>query len=293
MRGNRIGNYLSLVTFSHTIFAMPFALIGYTLALYVGEVPFSWYQLLLIIGAMVAARNSAMGFNRWADRHFDAQNRRTADREIPKGVISPRSALLFVVVNSLLFIAISSLLNRVTFWLSFVALAIVLGYSYSKRFTAFSHYILGVALSVAPSGAYIAITGTLHPAVLLLSLLVVLWVSGFDIIYSLGDEQFDRELSLFSVPSLVGPKWALIISALTHLLVLPLLWLFFRVVNGVAPLLGWPYIVGAALFSLLLIWQHLIVKPNDLSQVDRAFFTLNGIASILFALFTIGDLILF
>ena len=282
-----VQNYFSMVKFAHTLFALPFALTGFVLALTISGEKFSLPLLLLILIAMVGARNAAMGFNRYKDRDVDSLNPRTKQREIPAGKISAKAALVFVVANTLIFLASAWFINLLSFVLAFPTLIVLLGYSYFKRFSAFSHYILGIALSIAPTGAYIAVTGTFHIAPVILSVLVLFWVSGFDIIYSLGDEEFDKENSLHSIPQLVGTKKALIISSSSHALVIPLLVFFYFVVNG----LGLIYIAGAIIFSILLLWQHLIISAKDLSRINAAFFTANGIASVIFALFTIIDLL--
>ena len=282
-----VQNYLAMVKFAHTLFALPFALVGFVLALTISKASFSIPLLFLVLVAMVSARNAAMGFNRYVDRDIDSLNPRTKEREIPSGKISARAALRFVIINLLIFLIAAWFINLLSFVLAFPTLLVLLGYSYFKRLSALSHYVLGAALSIAPTGAYIAVTGTFHIAPVVLSILVLFWVSGFDIIYSLGDEKFDEENSLHSIPQLAGTKKALIISSVSHCLVLPMLVLFYLSVED----LGVIYIVGAIIFSLLLLWQHLIISSKDLSKINAAFFTANGIASIIFALFTIVDLL--
>ena len=281
----RIKDYFSLVKFSHTVFAMPFALIGFALGLTAGERKFSWQIFVLIILCMVFARNAAMGFNRIADRYYDALNPRTSSREIPSGKIQVRSAALFVIINSLLFIISAGLINRLTLFLSPLALAIILGYSLTKRFTWLCHFILGLGLSLAPIGAYIAVTDRFRIIPVIFSLMVLTWVSGFDIIYSLQDDQFDRENRLLSIPSVKGIKLALTVSGIIHFCTLLFVILAGFILKG-----GIFYWTGASLFILLLVYQHIIVKPNDISRVNLAFSTLNGIGSIIFALFVITDL---
>ena len=205
----KIGDYLSLVKFSHTIFAMPFALMAFVFALKTTDAQFSWVLLLQIVGCMVFARNVAMGFNRWADHKIDGDNPRTASREIPAGKISPKSALIFVIVNAILFIAISLSINLLTAVLSPVALAVIMFYSYCKRFTAMAHLVLGLSLGIAPAAAYIAATGTISTAPCLISLLVLTWCGGFDIIYALQDLEFDRQRGLHSIPVRFGVRGAL------------------------------------------------------------------------------------
>lgn len=284
---NRAGKYFSLVKFSHTVFAMPFALIGFTLAVTRTDSGFSLRLLLLIILCMIFARNAAMGFNRLADRNIDSMNPRTDKREIPSGKIRTRSAAAFVIINALLFIGTAGFINRLTLFLSPLALLIILGYSLTKRFTYLCHFILGLGLSLAPIGAYISVTGTFNILPIIYSFIVLTWVSGFDIIYALQDDQFDRENNLHSLPSAAGRKKALAISVWVHTLTFILI-----IVAGVAGRGNILYWTGAAIFSILLIWQHMLVKPDDLSRVTLAFQTTNGIASILFAAFVIPDLIM-
>lgn len=284
---NRIGTYLSLVKFSHTVFAMPFALIGFTIAVSDKNHDFSFRLLLLIILCMIFARNAAMGFNRLADRRFDSLNPRTGNREIPSGKISPSSAKIFVIANSLLFIITAGFINSLTLILAPVALAIILGYSLTKRITWLCHFILGLGLSLAPVGAYISVTGRFSLLPLIYSFIVITWVSGFDIIYALLDEEFDRKNQLYSIPAVTGKKRALIISSMVHLTTFILV-----VIAGLAGTGGILYWTGAAIFTALLAYQHLIVKSDDLSRVTLAFQTTNGYASILFAIFVILDLIL-
>lgn len=282
-----MNKYLKLVTFSHTIFAMPFALIGFFLATGFHNYPFSWAKLLVVIICMVLARNAAMGFNRYADRQMDAINPRTLGREIPSGKIKARNALIFSISNAALFIVATWFLNPLCFFLSPVALAVVLGYSYTKRFTSWCHLVLGLGLAIAPTGAYLAVTGSFHWIPLLISGLVLTWVSGFDIIYALQDEKFDRMENLYSIPAAVGPANALWISAGLHLLSS-----FLIVVIGLAGDFGWIYWAGSFIFLLLLTYQHLIVKPGDLSRVNMAFGTTNGIASVIYAAFFISSIFL-
>jgi 4-hydroxybenzoate polyprenyltransferase len=278
------GKYFSLVKFSHTVFAMPFALIGFTLAATRTNSEFSLRLLLLIILCMIFARNAAMSFNRLADKKFDLLNPRTAKREIPSGEIRTRSAAAFVIINAMLFIGAAGLINRLTLFLSPLALLIILGYSLTKRFTYLCHFILGLGLSLAPIGAYISVTGTFNILPIIYSFIVLTWVSGFDIIYALQDDQFDREHNLYSLPSAAGRKRSLAISVMVHILTFILI-----IVAGRGNILYW---TGAAIFSMLLVWQHVLVKPYDLSRVTLAFQTTNGIASILFAVFVITDLII-
>ncbi len=284
---NGIKKYASLVKFSHTIFAMPFAFIGFFLAVSYTDTEFNLLVLFLIILCMVFARNAAMAFNRYADREIDKRNPRTALREIPAGILNAKSVLWFVLINSLLFIGTTYFINPLTFYLSPIALVIVLGYSLSKRISFLSHLILGLGLSLAPIGAYLSLTGAFELAPLMFSFVVLFWVSGFDIIYALQDEDFDKKHQLSSIPARFGPRKALRISAILHILSA------FTVIGiGVYLNAGLFYSVGAALFIGLLIYQHTQVKPNDLSRINLAFFTANGMASIIFALFVVLDFLL-
>jgi 4-hydroxybenzoate polyprenyltransferase len=285
---NNIGKYFSLVKFAHTVFAMPFALIGFTLAVSGTGHQFSLRLLVLVVLCMIFARNSAMGFNRLADRKFDSLNPRTDKREIPSGKISAGSAAVFVIVNSIFFIVSAGFINRLTLFLSPVALLVILGYSLTKRFTFLCHFILGLGLSLAPIGAYISVTGTFNIVPIIYSFIVLTWVSGFDIIYALQDDVFDRDHNLHSIPSSSGRKRALTISVIVHFFTFVLI-----VTAGLAGNGNILYWTGAILFTGLLIWQHLLVKPDDLSMVTLAFQTTNGIASIVFALFVILDLVIF
>ena len=306
-----VKNYLSLIKFSHTIFAMPFALIGFFLGFFsilettygVGQWNLNrtigweeqvadsviWNPVLikfiLVILCMVFARSAAMAFNRYLDRNIDALNPRTAIREVPKGIITPKNALVFTIVNCLLFIICTFFINTICFFLSPVALAVVLGYSYTKRFTPLCHLILGLGLSLAPIGAYLAVAGVFHWLPILFSLTVIFWVSGFDIIYSLQDEEFDKSQKLYSMPAWLGKEKALRVSELLHLLSAACVVLAGRLGN-----FGWIYWLGVLVFIGMLIYQHSIVKPNDLRRVNIAFMTANGIASVVFAAFVITDL---
>jgi len=270
--------YLSLVTFSHTIFAMPFAFIGFFLAVTTTHHTFKWQQLALMVLCMVFARNSAMAFNRYLDRDIDAKNPRTKQRDIPSGRISAKAGLTFTIINCLLFIGATWLINPLCFYLSPVALLVVLGYSATKRFTALCHLVLGLGLSLAPIGAYLVVTGEFQLLPLFFSLSVLCWVSGFDIIYALQDEDFDRAEKLHSIPSYLGKVNALRLSTFLHVLsaLFIMLPVFFTEV-------GVLYYVGIVFFCSMLVYQHLLVKPNDLSRVNFAFMTTNGIASVVFA----------
>jgi 4-hydroxybenzoate polyprenyltransferase len=280
---------------------MPFALIGFFLGLaeFTSIVP-GWHtrifpvfidwkiilvKLALVILCMVFARSAAMAFNRFLDHKWDALNPRTAIREIPKGIITPKNALAFTIINCILFIATTFFINRICFFLAPVALAVVLGYSYTKRYTALCHIILGVGLSLAPIGAYLAVTGAFHWLPILFSFAVLFWVSGFDIIYALQDVEFDQSQSLYSIPARVGKENGLRISEILHLLSLATV-----VLAGKLGAFGWLYWLGVLVFGICLVYQHSIVKPNDLRRVNLAFMTMNGIASVVFAVFVISDL---
>lgn len=236
---------------------------------------------------MVFARSAAMAFNRYIDRQYDKANPRTAVREIPAGVISEKSAVFFILLNCLLFVGTTYFINTLCFFLSPVALAVILGYSLTKRFTFLCHIVLGLGLSLAPIGAYLAVTGQFDWLPLYFSFAVLFWVSGFDIIYALQDDDFDKSMGLKSIPVVMGRKNALLLSTVLHLFVV-----VFVVMAGLSANFGILYWVGVVIFTGLLAYQHLIVKPSDLSRVNMAFFTTNGVASVVFAVFVIGDIYL-
>jgi len=281
-----LNNYLSLIKFSHTVFALPFALIGFFLAS--SQFGFDTSTLLLVLVCMVFARSAAMAFNRYIDREIDLKNPRTANvREIPRGVITPNSALLFVVFSCVVFIVTTYFINSLCFYLSPIALLVILGYSYTKRFTSFCHLILGLGLALAPLGAYLAVSGKFALAPILFSVAVLFWVSGFDIIYALQDDKFDKENKLNSIPVLIGRKSALNLSKLFHLFTFSVL--FFAGMQLESTLIYW---IGFILFSILLVYQHTIISEKNLSRVNLAFFTTNGVASVVFGVFVILDLTL-
>lgn len=272
--------YFSLVLFAHSIFALPFALIGFFLGVISTPEPFNWILFVQVLLCMVFARNSAMAFNRYLDRKIDARNPRTQMRDIPSGKVSANEALIFVIINCILFITTTAFINNLCFYLSPVALFVVLFYSYTKRFTALCHLVLGLGLSLAPIGAYIAVTGVFSIVPVLYSFAVLFWVSGFDIIYALQDEDFDRNEELHSIPAALGIKNALKLSVVLHILsalcvILPIFYATFS--------FSYFYYIGVVFFCIMLIYQHLLVKPNDISKVDRAFATTNGFASVIFA----------
>src|SRR5579871_5294841 len=275
---------LEMIKWEHSIFALPFALCGAMLA--AGGFP-TLHQLLWIIVAMVAARSAAMAFNRWADAAIDATNPRTRTRALPAGQLTPSFVITFVAVSSAVFIVASSQLNRLALWLSPVALAVVLLYSYTKRFTRWSHLVLGLALGIAPSAAWIAVRGSFDPRILLLTAAVTFWVAGFDVLYACQDYEFDRQAGLHSIPRYFGIGRALWIARLFHLVMVALL-IALVMVFGMGKLA----IVGVAAVVLLLLYEHSLVKPNDLSKLNAAFFTMNGVISVLFFLFVAADLLL-
>lgn len=280
--------YLSLIKFSHTIFAMPFALIGFFMAIFeIQNISLnqSLMKLLLVVLCMVFARSAAMSFNRFLDKDYDAKNPRTAIREIPAGVIQSQHALLFTIFSSVAFIITTYFINLLCFYLSFVALFVVLFYSYTKRFTALCHLVLGVGLSLAPIGAYLSIVGKFDLLPLLFSFIVLFWVSGFDIIYALQDEEFDKNNKLHSIPALFGKKCALLISRIFHVLAAIVV-----IYAGFVADFGLWYSIGLIVFCGMLVYQQSIVKPYDLSRVNIAFMTANGIASVVFSIFVIIDL---
>lgn len=282
-------SYLSLVKFSHTIFALPFALLGFFLGVHHAGGAFDWRVLLLVVACMVTARSAAMAFNRYLDSDIDRLNHRTATREIPAGVISPNRALMFIILNCILFITATYFINQACFFLSPIALFIILFYSYTKRFSFLCHMVLGLGLALAPIGAYIAVRGEFHLIPLLYSLTVLLWVAGFDIIYALQDEEFDRSLNLKSIPVWLGKKKALSLSFWFHMsasvIVICTGFLLIQSYPQMA-ILHW---IGAVIFIGLLFYQHTLVRPHDLSKINLAFFTTNGYASIAFCTMVILD----
>ena len=284
----RIAKYFALVKFAHTIFAMPFALMAFSYALWSTEVEFSWWLLLQVVLCMVFARNVAMGFNRWADRNIDAENPRTAEREIPAGKITPRNAMIFVVVNAILFVATACTINTLTAILSPVALAVIIFYSYCKRFTVLAHIVLGLSLAIAPAGAYIAVTGTLDMTACLLSLVVLTWCGGFDIIYALQDAEFDRKRGLHSIPSTFSTAVSLYISIALHCVSVVALVLY-----ALEQPQSWLLWCGVALFTAILVAEHILVTPKRQRSIGIAFGTLNGLASLTLAAFAIANIIIF
>jgi 4-hydroxybenzoate polyprenyltransferase len=281
----RLRTVLEMIKFEHTLFALPFAFLGMLLAAH--GLP-SWRTIGWIVVAMVGARSAAMGFNRLADRHIDAKNPRTATRALPAGQLTPAFVALFVAVSAALLVLAAWRLNPLALALSPVALAVLFLYSYTKRFTSWSHLVLGLALAGAPLGAWIAVRGDVTGTPLLLAGAVLLWVAGFDVLYALQDLEFDRRSGLFSIPARLGVRGALVVSGLFHVGTLTLLALLPRVYPGG---LGLAYWVGVAGCAALLAWQHWIVRPHDLSRLDAAFFTANGALSAWLFLATAVDVL--
>ena len=280
----KVNQYLSLIKFSHTVFAMPFALIGFLLA-YKHIHFFDIKIFAYMIFCMVFARSAAMAFNRYIDRKFDALNPRTKNREVPAGIINPTSALLLTIICSAAFITTTWFINSICFYLSPVALVVILGYSYTKRFTPLCHLILGVGLSLAPIGAYLTLTGEFSLLPILFSFVVFTWTGGFDIIYALPDAEFDKAHNLNSIPAWLGIARALKFSEVVHVITALLL-----ISVGVYGHFSFIYWIGASCFIGLLIYQHRLVKPTDLSKVNLAFGTVNGIGSLVFSAFTMADI---
>ncbi len=284
-------NYLSLIKFSHTIFAMPFAMVGFVSGTMLRGGTIDFKVLLLVVLCMVFARSAAMAFNRWLDKDIDSKNPRTIIREIPSGIIKADAALIFVMANCILFITCTWFINPLCFWLSPVALLIVLGYSYTKRFTVLCHLVLGLGLSLAPVGAYLAVTGSFALPPVLIGLSVLFWVAGFDIIYALQDESFDKENELYSIPVKFGRVNSMHLSKILHFISASLLSvsmaLYFQPLS-----LGIIVMIGMVIFFSMLVYQHSIISPTDLNRVNQAFFTTNGIASVVFGSMFVLDVLM-
>jgi 4-hydroxybenzoate polyprenyltransferase len=279
-----IGTTLEMIKWEHSIFALPFALTGAMLAAHGWPHPL---QLLWIIVCMVTARSAAMAFNRWADADLDAENPRTSRRAIPAGVLSRGFVVGFTLFMAALFVLAAAQLNRLTLWLSPVALAIVLLYSYTKRFTRWSHIFLGLSLGIAPSAAWIAIRGTLDPRILVLTTAVLFWVAGFDVLYACQDAEHDRAHGLNSIPAAIGVNGAFWVARIMHATMLGLLlWLVHLFALGAVGL------VGITLVAALLLYEHLIVSPKDMRRLNAAFFTMNGVISVVFFVFVATALLL-
>jgi 4-hydroxybenzoate polyprenyltransferase len=275
---------LEMIKWEHSIFALPFALCGAMLA--AGGFP-SVHQLLWIIVAMVAARSAAMAFNRWADAAIDAANPRTSTRALPAGHLSPAFVVTFVAVSSLVFVLAASQLNRLALLLSPVALAVLLLYSYTKRVTRWSHLVLGFALGIAPAAAWIAVRGSLDPRILLLTVGVTFWVAGFDVLYACQDYEFDRQTGLHSIPRYLGIGGALWVARAFHIIMVG-----FLIALLTAFGLGKFAEAGVGVVIFLLLYEHSLVKANDLSKLNAAFFTMNGVISVLFFVFVATDVLL-
>ena len=275
---------LEMIKWEHSIFALPFALCGAMLA--AGGFP-SVHQLLWIVIAMVAARSAAMAFNRWADAAIDAANPRTSTRALPSGHLSPAFVVTFVLISSGVFVLAASRLNRLALLLSPIALAVLLLYSYTKRVTRWSHLVLGFALGIAPSAAWIAVRGSLDPRILLLTAAVTFWVGGFDVLYACQDYEFDRQSGLHSIPRYLGIRGALCVARGFHVVMVG-----FLIVLLIVFAMGKLAAAGVGVVILLLLYEHSLVKTNDLSKLNAAFFTMNGVISVLFFVFVAADLVL-
>lgn len=285
----RLVDYSNLVKLPHTVFAMPFALVGATLASY--RYPVNPWDVLLILAAFTCARFAAMGFNRIVDRRIDARNPRTSMREIPAGKLSVREAAVSVLVASTLFFVCAGLLNRLCLYLAPLALAIILAYSYTKRFTRYAHLVLGFSLAIAPVGAYLAIAGEWSrppTALLVLAAGVLCWVAGFDILYSLQDMEFDRGEKLHSIPAALGARGALAFSRVLHLLSAA----SFIGLGFILPELGAAYFAGTAVIALMLAYEQSLVRSDDFSRIDAAFFNINGAISVFFFVIVLAERLL-
>jgi 4-hydroxybenzoate polyprenyltransferase len=280
IKRGRVATVLEMIKFEHSVFALPFALVGALLAARtVGEYP-TWRQILWIVVAMVGARSAAMTINRIADRVYDARNPRTANRALPKGELTVGFARAFTLAASALLVIAAWQLNPLALKLSPVALAVLFFYSYTKRFTTWAHFVLGFCLGMSPAAAWIAIRGSLDWRMLILCAAVTLWVGGFDVLYACQDVEFDKQAGLYSIPKKFGVARALLIARLMHLAMLSLLmWL------ALSLGLGWPAWVGIGVVAALLAYEHSLVKPNDLSKMNAAFFAVNGYISLLFLVF--------
>jgi len=276
--------YLRMIKFSHSIFALPFAM---TSAIIASQGIPAWKTFFWIIIAMVSARAAAMGLNRVIDKDIDRVNPRTSGREIPTGKVRTEEAILFILVSLSIFILSAYMLNPLCLKLSPIAIVFILLYSYTKRFTYLSHFILGITISAAPIGAWIAVKGTMDLRIILLGLSVVFWLAGFDILYALQDIEFDRSYGLYSIPSRFGIRKAIIISRTCHLVTWILL-----IVSGYLLELSYPYYIGMVITAGLFIYEHLLIKPNDLSRLDMAFFNMNGYISLTVFVFTVLSFVL-
>ncbi len=281
---DKIRIILEMIKFEHTVFALPFAFTSALLA--ANGVP-TGRQAFWITIAMVGARSAAMGFNRWVDRKIDAANPRTKERALPKGLVTPAQVVLFTAASSALLIVAADNLNRLSFYLSPLALVVVFFYSYTKRFTFLSHAFLGLAIAGAPLGSWIAITGRLDPPALVLGGAVLFWLLGFDVLYALQDMDFDRKTGLHSIPQRFGVKKSLWISRAAHSVTMSaLFWLYYLLS------LGWPYLAGVIIALGLIIYEHALVKESDLSKLNMAFFNMNGYISVTIFVCTLIDVLM-
>ena len=283
----KIRHLLEMIKFSHTIFAFPFALMGATLAALANGQPPSGAQIGWICLAMVGARNAAMGLNRIIDARIDAENPRTASRQIPAGIISLKEAWIFVISSTLLLLVAAWQLNPLCFYLSPLVLAFFILYAYCKRFPSLAHIVLGICLAGAPLGAWIALRSTIEWPILALAFAVLVWVAGFDIFYALQDLDFDRKKGLHSIPVRLGEKGAILLAKILHGLMVVLLLL---IPQGLP--LGIIYYAGIGVISLMIAWEHHLVKPGDLSKLNAAFFNMNGYISVTIFCFTLADVLI-
>ena len=281
---NTLRDFTRLVKFEHTLFTLPFAFIGFFLAVRQESGVLTFVLLLKVIVCMVFARNAAIGFNRYLDRSFSATNRRPTMREIPAEAVFPKKARIFIIANSLLFVVMSWSINNLCFYLSPVVLFVILGYSYTKRITPLCHFVLSAGLALTPIGAYLAVTGQFATPPLLFSILVFFWVSGFDIIYASQDIEFDRANNLNSIPAMLGIKKAFQLSIFLHFITVVTI-----IIAGIVLESDWLYWIGALIFITLLAYQHLIIKPDNLNRLNLVFGTTNAIASIIFASYVIAS----
>ncbi len=279
----RIRIILEMIKFEHTIFDLPFAFTGALLA--ARGLPTA-RQILWITIAMVGARSAAMGFNRWADRKFDAENPRTSERALPKRLVTPLQVIVFTAVSSAVLVIAASQLNALSFALSPVALGIVFFYSYTKRFTFFAHAFLGLAISLAPIGSWIAVAGTIAAPALVLGAGVLFWLLGFDVLYALQDIDFDRQAGLHSIPQRFGIGRSLWISRISHIITMAALFWLYGLLS-----LGWYYLSGVLIALCLMIYEHSLVKEGDLSKLNMAFFNMNGYISVTIFFFTLLDVL--
>ena len=280
---NKIKIILEMIKFEHTIFALPFAFTGALLA--ANGLP-SWRTIIWITVAMVGARSAAMGFNRWADRRFDAENPRTRERALPRGLVTPFQVVIFTALSSAVLIFAAYMLNPLSFYLSPVALATLFFYSYTKRFTFLSHAFLGLAICLAPIGSRIAVSGRIASPALVLGGAVLFWLLGFDILYALQDIEFDKKAGLYSIPQRFGIRRALLISRTAHAITIGALFWLSSLLS-----LGWYYLAGIFIALCLIVYEHSLIKEDDLSKLDLAFFNMNGYISVTIFVFTLLDVL--